>query len=362
MERVAVNMANHWAERGWQPTLLTTSHGDKQRAYELHPEAQYRDIGWPRPIGDEELDPASLRAVMKTLEISDRSHAAVLANVPLMTVLRRELAAAPPDAIISLGDVTNIRVIAATEGLPIRRFVSERCDPRRNDIGPWEPLRQRLYPRADGVVTLTRDAAQFFEQSGCVCHVIPNSVPKPRVGPNPNREGRRCVTISRLEVYKRIPLLIRAFAAIADRHPEWSLDIWGEGPRRSKAQQTIDELGIGDRVRLRGHATDVYGVLAEADLFAMTSESEGFPNALCEAMASGVAPVVIDCGPGVRDIIRDGIDGILVRGADADHFAAALDRLMTDDGERRRLGARAAEIVERFAPEKVMRQWEELIA
>ena len=364
MERVAVNMANHWAERGWKPTLLTTSHGGRQVAYDLHPEARHRDIGWPREIRNDELDPASMRAVMKAVELSDQSHACVLTNIPLITLLRSELAAHSPDAVISLGDVTNIRIIAATEGLRIRRFVSERCDPRRNSIGPWEPLRKRLYPRADGVVTQTSDAAQFFEQAGCVCHVIPNGVMKPRLGTAPAtpREGRRCVTLSRLVVYKRLGILIRAFASIAGNHPDWSLDIWGDGPRRPQLQQLIDELGARERIRLCGHAKDVYAVLAEADLFAMTSESEGFPNALCEAMACGVAPVIIDCGPGVRDIIRDGVDGVLVSGADPNHFAAALDRLMTDDDERRRLGARATEVVERFAEDKVMRQWEELIA
>jgi glycosyltransferase involved in cell wall biosynthesis len=102
-------------------------------------------------------------------------------------------------------------------------------------------------------------------------------------------------------------------------------------------------------------------VLARGDLFALPSLSEGFPNVLCEAMASGLAVVSFNCSSAIQQIIRDGIDGVIVETANVGSLAAALDRLMSSEDERARLSARAIEVADRFAIDKTMTQWEELV-
>jgi len=205
------------------------------------------------------------------------------------------------------------------------------------------------------------------------CEVIPNPVPPldeqrdPVVGPSSGlarteHDGRVAMAMGRLVEQKGFDLLLQAFSRVAAGNPAWRLVIVGDGPARSPLCALAAELGVSDRVSFAGRVHNPQGWLHSADLFVLSSRYEGFPNALLEAMACGVACVSFDCQSGPADIIRPEINGLLVPPEDISALANALDRLMKSDAERSRLASRAQDVLERFGVDRVMGAWDELIA
>jgi glycosyltransferase involved in cell wall biosynthesis len=351
--RGMANLANHWAARGETVEILTLHQPRAEDAYQLDPAIARHDLGRTEPSSE------AMSAVIAVLA-RIRASAAIARHAPIMARLRDALCRSASDVVIGVVDVTNVRLLAATRGLPMRVVVSECADPAAYSIGMWESARRSLYPHADAVVCLTAEHANFFRRRGVErVHAIayPALAAPPRNG---RPRERLIVSLTRFSWEKGVDLLIRAFAEVAPMHPEWRVEIYGDGPLQGQIEQLIASLHLEGRVRLAGMTRDVYEPLARAELFALTSETEGIPNALCEAMAAGVAPVVTECGSGVRMVIREGIDGVIVQRR-RDAFAAALHELMGDDAARARLGARAPEVVTRFPVERIAAEWDEVI-
>jgi glycosyltransferase involved in cell wall biosynthesis len=361
-ERATVNLANHWAAQGLSPTILTIYHSDEPPAYPLHPRVVHRDLGWDVPHRERPLPPPEmLREIDAALTFfSQPSRDYLVQHRDVLAVLRGAIIESRPQAIISMINSTNIRTIAATRGLGVRVFVSERGIAR-----PYihEKLRAEAYRMSTAVVALTTgDLAYYVRQGvrrGCV---IPNVVLPRAVPPRDDRNGTRSVSsLGRLSWEKGYDLLIKSFARVAAAHPEWSLEIWGRGGDKEKLEAFAAQLGVEGRVLLGGFAGDIDTVLARSDLYVQPSRREGFPNALCEAMASGLPVVAFDCSPGVRMIVRDGVDGVLVPKEQVGSMARTLDRLMRSEDERTRLARRAPEVVQRFSVAEIMARWEALL-
>jgi glycosyltransferase involved in cell wall biosynthesis len=156
---------------------------------------------------------------------------------------------------------------------------------------------------------------------------------------------------------KGFDLLLQAFALCLERHPSWTLSLFGEGTEHQQLCALAGRLGLERQVRFEPVTSEPEKVMRESDLFVLSSRYEGFPMVLLEAMASGLPVISFDCLSGPREIIRDEIDGILVPPEDVKALAAAMDRLMGDNEERRRLGARAVEITQRFGLSQVTAMW-----
>ena len=368
-ERVVSNMANYWAKKGWPVTVLTIFHGPDAPCYQLDPHVVHHDMRFCRSLRPSNPNAGVLRALKDIFDdCSPIERRTLIPELGFISALRNAIVDTRPQSVVSFINITNIRVLLATRGLCLPVIVSERDDPYRDPIPEGAAqLRRRVYPMATYLVAQTEEAADYFAaEVGDRRRAIPNPVLQPEL-PDPGNDasapkvGRVLVGMGRLVYEKGFPLLLSAFSMVADKHPSWSLEIWGEGPQREELEQLSRALNISERFRLPGFTDRPFEVLSRADLFAMSSWIEGFPNALCEAMACGLPVVSFDCSSGIRQIIRDGIDGVIVRAEDPSALAVALDRLMDDEEERRRLAGNALEITERFGLDKTMAKWEQLV-
>lgn len=345
-ERVMTTLANTWAAASWPVTLLTFDDGSMPLFYELDPRVDHI-----------------------ALNIAGRSankFAAAAENLYRVHRLRRAIRASRPDAVLSFMDKTNVLTVLATRGLGVRVVVSGRSDPKMNDPGPiWSRLRRLVYPYADRVVVQSQGAFNYFSRRvQARAAIIPNPVlaPPANAGTALGPRSRPVILgMGRMVAAKGFDSLLRAFAQVKDAHPEWRLAILGEGPLFGEMKALRDGLGMTERVLMPGRVKNTQAYLNDADLFVMSSRYEGFPNALCEAMAAGVAVISTDCPSGPREIIRDGIDGLLVAPDNTAALASAMDQLMNNELERKRLALRATEVTTRFALPRVVRMWEEAL-
>ena len=287
-------------------------------------------------------------------------------NLQRLRVLRRAIKSAAPDVIVSHIHRTNIMTILAVGRTPIPVIVVEHNDPGMNPAGRiWETLRRRTYPRARRLVSVSHGVdTQFSWLPAEQRTVIHNPLASPENAPPFNKQmdtGRDWIaSMGRLTRQKGFDLLLQAFAKVTGRHPDWRLLIIGEGPLRGELEELRNKLGLTEVVSFAGLLADPSTALRNAKLFVMASRFEGFPYAALEAMACGLPVIYTDCPSGPREIIRDGIDGLLVPNGDVPALAAAMDRLLSDGAERERLAQHAPEVLERFGEDKIITQWEEL--
>ncbi len=174
------------------------------------------------------------------------------------------------------------------------------------------------------------------------------------LGPN----DRMILWVGRLDPVKGLDLLIRAFASLSKETGSF-LVLVGGGPLRDDLQRLAVRLGVGDRVRFLGPRTDVPSLLGAADLFAFPSRTEGWPNALLEAMAAGL-PIVTTDVPGCRDMISHDSTGLLVPFDDTSSLASAMSRLLLNRVEAHRLGSAALRAVARWSLRATFDEYEAL--
>ncbi len=275
--------------------------------------------------------------------------------------IRKIVKRVKPDVVLSLPEEIGIYVIGATLGLRVPVVVSERNNPWvMPNKKATRLLRRLLYPFASGLIFQTKQAASFFstklQRKGIV---LPNPldltrIPEPCVG---ERE-KMIVGAGRLEPQKNFALLIDAFAEFYRDHPDYRLVVYGEGGERKALERRAAEKLPEGAFSFPGRATDLLERMNKAAAFVLSSDFEGVPNVLIEAMASGVPCVSTDCAPGgAAELIDDGKNGFLVPIGDAKALSEKLAEVVDNQEIAAKFASESVKIKEKLDAEIVCRRW-----
>lgn len=265
-----------------------------------------------------------------------------------------------PDCVISFCTEVNIYSIVSLWRRRSTLIISERNDPHQDPKGMVKRLlRSALYRFADGYIFQTEDAKSFFSSE-----IQKRGV----VLPNPLKEGipsrydgvrtHRIVTVARLEDQKNLTLLLQAFNDFCINGFDHDLEIYGEGSQREMLMTLAQRLNMSERVHFMGFSAHVAEDIADASVFVLSSDYEGVPNALLEAMAGGVPCISTDCPVGgPRMYINDHENGILVPVDDRHALCAAMCEVAGSESLQELLSKNAAELRFRMQSSRVASMW-----
>ena len=217
----------------------------------------------------------------------------------------------------------------------------------------------KYFIRCYCLVALTENDARHWRKHSNNVIVIPNPVTLyPNVIDDFPKEKGRIICVGRLNAQKRIDRLIVAFKTIAKRYPEWHVDVYGEGDMKASLQQQIVDNHLEGRFVLNEPIKTIYDEYKKSQFLVLSSEYEGRPLVLIEAMACGIPCVSFDCPSGPKEIIEDGKTGLLAENGNIDDLAEKMEWMITHEKERRIMGDNARKAAAIYKPSLIMKKWE----
>ena len=264
------------------------------------------------------------------------------------------------DLVISFLAQCNMIALTALFATGIPVIVADRNDPRHMPKqAPVRIARNLLYHLADVVVVQTQHNKDYFSpslQKKCTIIYNPVDLQDKKGMALRTEKKKRIVSAARLMKQKNQLMLIDSFAQIQKEFPDYTLTIYGEGPFRQELEKRILEQGLSESVFLPGKVQNVFECIADADLFVLSSNFEGMPNALIEAMCLGL-PVISTKVSGATDLIQDGINGLLVDVGDAEQLSDCMRRMLADSKLRQKYAQNAIALNEYLHTETIIGQW-----
>lgn len=338
-ERVTCNLASYLVRHGHQVEILTMS--ETEKAYELDKSVSVRTL----------------------LSLKERKNT-VMNTLIRMPRFLKYLKAGDTDAYIVMLPKTTIMLLMFRWLTKAKVIAAERVDPASYSKRTAKMLR-RFARRADAWVFQTEDAQKWYRDAirNCKSIVIPNAINPVFIRPQYMGEKRKAIAgAGRLNDQKNFSLLIRAFAKIAPEFPTYRLIIYGKGDKEQELKSLVESLGLQDHIEFPGNIQNIAEEMEKNTMFVLSSDFEGMPNALMEAMALGLPCVSTDCPcGGPRYLIQDGVNGFLVPVGDADKMAEAMRKVLSDALVVENMGKEAMKIAQNLDPDKIYGMWERFI-
>lgn len=332
-ERVIAQLSNYFIAQGKQCNIITLN--DDEVFYALDPR-------------------------IAVLPVGEKSSNKLLDKLMRYWKVRKLVLRERPDLVLALPEEIAAYVLPALLGTGIPIYVSERNNPWvMPDVKITRFLRDHMYRFAKGVIFQTKTAMSFFPESiqrkGIV---LSNPVEAQRIPEQYTGEREKVVVAAgRLSPQKNVPMLLKAFAAFSQKHPEYILRIFGEGELREELTAMTETLGIADKVEMPGRSTTLLEKMNPCGMFVLSSDYEGMPNVLLEAMCMGMPVVSTDCpSGGPLELIEDGVNGLLVPVGDDRALCAAMEKL-TDPVYAKQLADNALKIKAELTSQEVFVSW-----
>lgn len=221
----------------------------------------------------------------------------------------------------------------------------------------WMAQLDKSVERLESFVVLTHEDATYWKGMTNLT-VIPNPITINQ-RQHTNGQSKQVIAVGRYTNQKGFDLLISAWKTVNKKHPDWMLNIYGGG-NRDAYQKQIDELGLTNAIKCNGPVSNIEEKYQDSSIFVLSSRFEGLPLVLMEAMAIGVTPVAFTCPCGPRDIIHDGEDGILCENGNIEKLADGICKLIENEPLRIEMGQKAAQNIQRYTIDNIMKQWDEL--
>lgn len=336
--KILVEIANYFSKNGYSVKFITYTNSDV--FYKLEPNIQVENIS------------AKFNRIPKIRRLFQ------------LFYIRKIVKSEKPDVLLAFENMAKLLAVFASLFTKTKVIISERKDPYRYNAKKKRHMHLR-YMLADGCIFQTEQASKYFPKSvQKKSIVIPNFIMMERSKVVPGEQRKDEISfVARFELeQKRQDIMLMAFKKILLSHPNIKLVFYGDGPDKKTVERMVSDYRLENNVVFKGVVSDVFEQIKSSKVFVLTSEYEGIPNALIEAMALGVPVVSTDCSPGGAALLIDNYqNGILVPVNDVDRIAEAINGLLDDPVQADKLGRKGQEITERFKPEAILPLWKNYI-
>lgn len=331
IERVLTNLSSHFVKRDHKVVYVACRAGN--HFYQLDDEVIFRE-------------PSFVHTASAKFKVFN--------YYKTIRFIRKQIKEFEPDTILSFGDIINPLALIANHKLGYPIYISDRISPKQKLGFTKDFLKKITYPSATGIIAQSSNAATYKREvfgDKINVTIIPNALRE--VSPCADFKSKKnwVIGVGRLSFEKGFDRLVDAFAKIKG-HEDWLLVLAGDGPVRKDLENQAYRLGIKDRVTFLGLIKDVDTLLSQSSIFVLPSRCEGFPNALCEAMASPLPCISFD-SVSASDIIENRVNGVVIPDGDVDGLTHEIQVLMDDEQLRKSYADKAYSIREMLDKDKI---------
>lgn len=291
----------------------------------------------------------------------------LIRNIYRIFQIKKVLKEERPDIIVSFLPMPSFRVLIANRKIKIPVIISDRNDPKQEYKSKLNMILMNwLYPKADGFVFQTNEQREYFgekirKKSTIIFNPIKNSFLETKNINLKDRENN-IINVGRLVPQKNQKMIINAFSKVSKKYPNYKLKIFGDGLLREELQSQINNLQLSDKVILCGVTDNIKQELENSKIFVLSSDYEGMPNALIEAMATGCAVISTNCPcGGPMELIKNEENGILIPVRNEERLIKSINFLIENENNAEIIGENAKNIKKILNSKAILNQWKKYI-